>query len=320
MIAFSRTRNVYGTANGTTLDSLRAGIDAIVRAAGWTRSAVTGGYKYVFSSRQDLSAACYIRDLGDTQTGTPLLRINFGSADGARMGRNHFLAVTDARTHYDVIANGVHVFIALRGVANVPPSEGLTFGVLAASVCGGIPYVPIDPTPCGNEPVVTEAWWSSGAAGGFRFNWLHDENNDWSACYNEDLYHAGSGREARLRVLPTGTPNADFGLFPSNPQVQWMDGSPLYFDPLLAWGYPTARVRGQIYDCMLASKDVALDSPLYTYEQNPETGGAYPEAFTWRSWSHYIGDMSYGAPGTYYGSLYVLTDTPGAYLEGNYAY
>jgi hypothetical protein len=319
LIAFSQSPVTVATVDGTSIASLRSGLDTILQSVGWTRVSVTGGFRYTLTSRQEFSASCWIRDLGDDLLGLPCLTIQFGSEDGSIMGRPHLLGISPLRTHYDVIASGPQFFVALRGYTNQVVDGEQTFDVRATSVCGGIPYVPID--TCG-EPIeeITDVWWSSGAGNGesFRSGWRHDDTADWSACYNGEVFASGAPQEARLRLSPVAQP--DWDLFYSRQQTQWMDETPLYFEPLIAWGFPSARVRAQIYDAMWASKDVPLDSALVTFERNPDTGLSYAESFLWRSWSHYFGDMSHGAPGTYYGCLYLLTVAPTSFLESNYAY
>jgi hypothetical protein len=317
-IAFSHTRNVFATIDGSTKAILLAGLDNVLQSAGWVRSSVTGGFKYLLTSRQGLTAACFIRDLGATDLGLPCLTIQFATADESAMGKTHLLGASSYRT-YDVIANGVHMFAAVSGLTNLPPEGETTFGVTRLAVCGGIPYVPFDNACAGLDPEdFSSVWWSSGSSSGdtFRTSWYHDASNEWSAYYNGELYDSGAAAEARLRLGAVAHPTDNF--FIPGQKTQWLDGTPLYFDPLLAWGDPTARVRAQIYDAMLASRDVPIDTLLTTYERDPDTGSNYPEAFVWRCWSHWNGSLT--SEHTYFGSLHVLIQEPSAYLESNYAY
>lgn len=319
MIAFSHSALTVATVNGTNITNLLYGLDIVLQSVGMARVSVTGGFKYTLTSRQGFSACCWIRDLGASQFGMACLSVQFGSVDGSLMGRTHLLGVSAQRAHYDVIASGPQFFIALRGYTDQMLTGEGAFGTRAYSVAGGIPYVPVG--TCG-EPIeeITQVWWSSGSGNGesFRSSWRHDDTANWSACYNGEVFNVGAAAAARLRLSPVGQPAWD--LFYSKQQTQWHDESPLYFEPLLAWGYPSARVRAQIYDAMWASKDQPLDHSLVTQERNPDTGTAYPESFSWRNWSHSTGDMSWGSPGTYYGCLYLLTVAPTSFLESNYAY
>lgn len=322
-IAFSQAPIVAASIDGETSSALRAGIHSALTAAGWESEAVTDGYQYTLASPQstgagELQAKCRVRDIGQTVLSTPCVTVQFLSYDEGRLGFEHPVAVLAGRT-YELIAGACQMFLALPGYSSDPHES-----VYAHAVCGGIPYVPKNLTgECALEGIaqsVSEAWWSSGVSAhnalAFRSAWYHDEGGRWSACYNGDL--AGSETAAyqpenRLALKAVSHPDWDLGIFLSNQQTQWMDESPLYFDPLLTWGTGVdaanglARIRGQIWDAMLGSKDAPLGHEL--------TAGG----FTWRNWMHYQGGMSAGAPGSYYSSLYLLEP---AVVEGasNYAY
>jgi hypothetical protein len=306
-VAYSHSRIVVDEVDGTTQANLRAGLHAALELAGWIAESITDGYKYTIVTRQGLTAACWT---GITSiTGTPYITVQFGSADGAQMGLVHRLACTPSRESYQVIANECQMFVSLTGKWDLG-----TDGIDATFVCGGVPYIPKDVllSDC-SAPEITEAWWSSGSRYGFRNHTSHP-NGEYSACFDGEL--TTGGVEARLQLAPLTHANIDFFASMSDPppKTQWFDGTPLYTDPLLLWGTPIARVRGQIWDAMLGSTAQALDHEITTEEINPDTGDAYDGEFIWRNFM-YSDNLA-----THYSSLYLLTQVPDGFTESNYAY
>src|SRR5215203_5997913 len=125
-IAFSRSAIIDTTADGTTVALLRAGLHTALTDAGWSATGVTGGYKFTFTSRQDLTAACWIRDEGLTIFGYPCLSVQFGSEDGGHMGRVHLLVASAHREAYQVVANHCQMFVSLTGKYYLGPDAEAT--------------------------------------------------------------------------------------------------------------------------------------------------------------------------------------------------
>jgi hypothetical protein len=317
-IAFSRSRIIERSIPGTSISLLRAGLNTALTDAGWVGSSVTGGYKYVITTRQGLQAACWIRDLGIDVLGTPALSVHFGKVDGSLMGLQHLLVCSSYRESYDIIANECQMFVGLHGhTGSGPASESIFGGLANLAVCGGVPYVPLAVvlSDCGAaEPEVSELWWSSGSRHGFRSEYLHPDG-EYSSGYDGDVQAGGGAAESRLRLAPLSHAQYDFSYDASPPQLtQWADGTAVYTDPLLLWGAPVARVRGQIWDAMLGSLPAALDAEITTEETDPDTGVDYAGLFTWRNYLYSPGLESH------YSALYLLTQVPDGFLESNYAY
>jgi hypothetical protein len=307
-VAYSHSRIVVETIDGTTSANLRAGLHAALELAGWSAAPVTGGYKYTITSRQGLTAACWIRDGNPLLT--PRVNVQFGSADGSQMGYEHQIVTRAGRESYQIIANDCQMFVALEGQWNVAPdTDAYLF------VCGGVPYIPQDvllSSDC-SAPEILEAWWSSGSTHGFRNNTTHP-SSEYSACFDGELT-TGGGSDTRLRLAPLA--HADSEYRTPAPQTQWFNGDPVYTDPLLLWGSPVARVRGQIWDCMMGSLPRALDHEITTEEIDPDSGEPYDYEFVWRNYMY--SDPSISTT-TLYSSLYLLTQSPDGFTESNYAY
>jgi hypothetical protein len=313
-VAYSHSRIVVETVDGTTVANLRAGLHSALTTAGWSAASITGGHKYTITTRQGLTAACWIRDLGALLLSThPCLTVQFGSADGSQMGYEHLLACTAYRTSYQVIANECQMFVSWAGKWNVGPVEESSPPIDALAVCGGVPYIPKDVllSDC-SAPEITEAWWSSGSRIGFRNFTTHPES-EYSACFDGELTTLGA-TDSRLRLAPLAHPYYDFVSSPLPAKTQWFDETPVYTDPLLLWGAPVARVRGQIWDAMLGSTAQALDHEITTEEVDPDTNEPYEGNFVWRNYMHSEGIE------THYASLYLLTQVPDGFIESNYAY
>jgi hypothetical protein len=191
--------------------------------------------------------------------------------------------------------NACQLFISLPGYTNDTHA-----GLMAHAVAGGVPYVPVivSPDECAAERVheTTEAWWSAG--GSFRYAW-DIAWSDSSACYNGNLTTEYGGQ---LFLCAQQSPASDYsGVI--GQQVQWCNGDPLYFDPLLAWDH---KVRAQLWDALRGSKDAPLDDELETEE-------APGQFYSWRNWMHH---KDINAPDTfisaytYHSALYLLQQTP----------
>jgi hypothetical protein len=314
---------------GGNAQSLLAQIHRVLVWAGWFPTPVEAGYEYVIYSPQGagLKARCRITDTY-RQGGSSGLVVQFRSFDGQRVGYPHPIICEQGRW-YEMTVGKSQLFLATTGYSSDSP-EG-TGGAWGNWVCGGIPYIAELPDLCLDEPIpgqtVFEAWWSSGsdnnllaaAAGyGFRVGWRN--RWAWDGCWNGSRIGGyAMPEQSVLRIAVLAQPYPDYGIYPSYQQTQWAMGTPLYLEPFLIWGdteQDYGRLRGQIWDAMWCTLDRPLDQEMMTFEQ----GRGW---VTWRNWTHYKGNMSMGAPGSYYGSLYLVKKVdlePEELIESNYAY
>lgn len=318
-IAFSDAPIVFrGDINGGGSASLLAGIDEALNAVGWTSEAIAGGKKYSFTSKQGLKAKCKIADIGYQSGSDRGITIQFLSEDESQEGYRHPLLYKTGRV-YEVTAGRSQMFIAATGFSSDSP-EG-PGGAFGHAVCGGVPFVPNCLDEEHKQQLVTDCWWSSGTennffgAQGFRVGWNTPFSSAWDGCVN--LVREGGVNlplETVLRLGVVSHPYQDYLGLPANQKTQRIDGSPLFFEPMLIWGSPIAKLRAQIWDALLGSKDAPLDDEITTQEFDPVTGQLYG-TFTWRNWMH---DKASGAPASYYSALYLLKGSP--IVESNYAY
>jgi hypothetical protein len=324
-IAFSGGPRIVAVIDGSSSAGLRAGLHDAVTEVGWAFDAVGGGYKYRMVSRQGFAAKCLIRDIGFAYGGKSAITIQFLSDDEERLGCEHPLFFIAGRS-YEIFACNCQMFVAAIGYSSDSP-EGLG-GQYGHFVCGGVPYTPQTGPPCQGEPgpeiPVTEAWWSSGAGlsifgpQGFRLD-FRNLGAEWDGCWNGNRMGGTKWPLSnRLQLAAVAHSGADY-TWATMPQTEWVDGEPLYFDPLLIWG---GMVRGQVWNAMLGSKHAPLDDVVVTEEFDPESAESYG-VISWRNWMHHKGDLS-GGKGTYYASLYLrLGTTPEdeiVPIRSNYAY
>lgn len=316
-VAYSGQPPVYASGlAGASPGALIASIDSVVRQAGWQATSVPGGYLYRIVSPQGFVARCLVANLGKTYLGIPGVTVQFRSDDQTLKGVEHLLLTTPARDGiWEIYVNPCQIFIATQGFSSKSPEQGYP-SALYNAVCGGIPYVPLLNTPCFDNPAspitVTDVWWSSGAyshAGEPSFRVATYNSVLWDGCWNGALMSGIKDENRRLRLAVRGSSTADYGIFPSLPKVQWFDGQPLFFDPMLIWGDPQGIMRAQIWDAVLVSKDMPLENEI-SDENNA----------IWRNWTHYDGDMSRGGGFSYYGCLYLLKSPPIAGGPSNYVY
>lgn len=317
--------------DGETAVALRAGIHAMMVAAGIDFEAVENGYLYELLSDQSLRCRVLIKDAGLQVDGKSELTVQFQSVDGERLGVEHPL-IYDTDRSYEITVSRAQLFIALTGYS----SDEASNGHWGQAVCGGVPFIPDLPLVCLDEGVqeseeVTEAWWSSGSGDnelaapyGFRASWVNRWK--WDGCWNGDLvggYNQPEPSILRLAVLAHPLPDFGSGI-PVAQQTIWVNGEPLYVDPFLIWGDAPGsigRLRGQIWDAMLATADCPLDDEIETQEYAPITGIPYGD-FHWRNWMQFQGGAEHGSPGSYYSALYLLTNITDLQNAGesNYAY
>jgi hypothetical protein len=319
-IAFSNAPIIDDLITGTSAAGFVAALDALLVSAGWDRIAtLADGFKYRITSPQGLIARVTVEESGFAG----FVNVHMLDDTEAITSQLFDLFCTTGR-EYRVTAGVCQMFLALPGV-----SDDQHASQHYHSLACGIPYIAegelgeILTDECAvhtNSDETTEAWWIEGnGAGGvdnFRYSLICRK---WSACRNGSLVESSNfNTAARLRIFPLRHPYGPFN--PSAQKTQWCNGEPLFIDPCIGWGDTAgnpARVRGQVYDAMLASYDHALDAELETSEPAGET---FASVF-WRNYTHFKGSMTAGEPHSYHGSLYLRTGGPGGDPEpSNYAY
>ena len=326
-LAFSMSDIVRNDAiDGSTAASLFAGIHAVLDAAGWLSSAMPGGNKYRIESPQGLFARCQITDISDIFT--QRVRVQFTSDDEMRMGFQHELRCEFGRV-FQIWANICQMFISRPGLSDATTTLG-------DSCAGGIPWVKNPPggfvantRPDDCELSLPDSpdedvWWSCGDRRifvGYADNFRNEFRCDraWSACYKSDLTNQEDAdvnglwpvRNLRLAIV---TPLYDVDRTDNPVRMVWVaDAKPLHLDPLLAWAVSAepakpSRIRGQLWDAVIASRDYALDSEREIDER------------IWINYSHST-DQTRGQ-GSFYYTLHLLKVEPVAPppVAANYAY
>ncbi len=328
-VAYSDVPPIFApNIDGETAAALQAGIHAAMTAAGIDSESTEDGYLYELRSDQNIACRVLIEDAG-VVGGKGQLTVQFRSVDGERLGVEHPI-IYDTDRIYEMQLSRTQLFLALTGYS----SDEAPNGKWGLAVCGGVPYIPDLPLLCLEEPVqeqeeITEAWWSSGSDNnvladgyGFRVSWKNKWK--WDGCWQgQRVGGYASPEPSILRLAVLARPLPDWaGL--SAQQTQYVNGDPLYIEPFVVWGETEGaigRLRGQIWDAILATKDRPLEHEIVTEEFDPVTALKYGN-FTWRNWMHYQGDMSHGAKGSYYSGLYLLKSITGQAGggESNYAY
>jgi hypothetical protein len=324
----------------TNGESLIAALDAIVVSAGWERLGVFGnGYEYLVTSPQLLTCHCRIYKPDEWVSGALVhaIAIQILSTDGNRLGRKHPIyfhgqAAADY-TQLSVWANKCQLFTYRPGIG--PPTgssedPGWCFH-------GGIPFSPaliIAGAECSPNPALpltacAEMWWSASegqGAGGYTGRPCLRNTlrlfDGYSVCYNGLLQSrtlAASEPLARNPGSPLipfaipGIPGSSRFAGPTCPGLVWTDGqTPLYLDPLIAWGESLGSrpiIRGQLWDAVVGTKRVVYDASV-TLGTNDSTG--LPMV-----WSNYMyGGESSGDGLAHIPSLLLLID-PGNQTSGD---
>lgn len=326
----------YGI-DGSSASSLIAGIHRGLQLAGWAYTAIAGGWRYDIISPQGLTCRVRVVDGGTPIGGKGRVWVQFQSSDGLRSGLLHGLIYNTNRV-YELIASQCQLAISMTGYS----SDLFTDGDVASYVIGGIPYssfydgaICVEANPDAEE--VVEAWWASGSGvslpttsgeatisleHGFRNHWRN--RYAWDGCWNgKKIWQQGPDDAASLRLATLAPPDQSYGYGPSFQQVRWVDGSGLYYEPLLIWSDTAGgrgRLLGQMYDAVRCSIDRPLENEIQTQEADPDAPAKYA-SLTWRNFCHYQGSMATGNKGSYWGSLYLLRYVePQGDLESNYVY
>lgn len=324
-IAFSQRKVIRTLIPGVNQEQFIEAMDSALPFASWERiEAVDDGFKYRLTSDQGLIARCLIQPFSSSQ-----ILVQFMSEDETQLGVEHLLQMSAGR-EFVLIAGHCQMFLGLPGYTD--DQEGGEFG---HSVAGGIPY--IDPAEIGDavegqcglttddENLTTELWWScgdsinAGVAGGqanFRYS-LTCNRRVWSGCRNGVEAHSDSTVGDALVIYPLRHPRGPQS--PSGQITAFIDGTPLWIDPLIGWGDRDGitKCRGQLWDAMLSSIHQPLDDTFLSEELdvNSETGQA-----SWINYTHYKGVMTNQEPHSYNGSLYLLSRVYQNGDDSNYAY
>lgn len=245
---------VYRTFPAQTSASALVGLlkSALV-AAGWTSSAISGGFKLSTASPQGFAVAVNITDLGGPQVGVQM--------SGSVNGFLHKIAwepdLNTIRPYgYQIVANPCNFFISRPGVASDPDGS---------AVSGGIPFVASN---CGVGSGPTEVWYSfgdsanspffanmnpriaidTGGLGGFLLG-------SQEGCFNGTLYTFNDWSSPQ--ILRYSSAQAGFGT------TLWADGTDLLYEPLVAWPLTDGgdvEIRGQVYNAAVRSSSTAMDT------------------------------------------------------------
>ncbi len=186
----------------------------------------------------------------------------------------------------------------------------------------GIPFIPnlSPPIGCapgiGPGPAVTEAWWScDGFRRGFEPTFIGAGSDAWSACYNGAILLSSDADASHLNLLrlfpPAIATTIPFNANPSVPRTLLrasIGSGALYADPVIGWGIgplSADRLRGQLWNCVMPTKDAALDG-AYTVDGINFVNYMHDGTGNTSKWS----------------SLYLLTSAllPAATGLGNYVY
>lgn len=260
-IALTQTRIVYRQFLASTRLSLINEINSALQVAGWTSTAVTGGYRLLGVSPQGLGIYLYVRDLGhtyfDNPNFLPQVTFNFTSLDGLSVGMDHEI-VTGLGT-YQVITGCCYLWLSVRGT---------TFHPAGSHLGGGIPYLP-GIAPCeGSIPAA--------AAPAQVFWCMSDGSNDvgprnslilnGTMAHSEALwgtsYCAPGNLIGSVRIPTLTAASAIFGGFDYPSPMLWRNGNFFNIEPMLVWGLANdiePKIRGQIYDAMIFTKKTAMD-------------------------------------------------------------
>jgi hypothetical protein len=317
-IAFTKQPIVRATATGATRAALIDSLAAILSSAGWTTENIRHGKRMQCTSPQGLQAKLWMEDLGETMVSVygPAISLRASCADLSHSTATHKLMVG---RDYDVIAGVCQTFIAMPGVSSQVAPDGYWGHHFAF----GVPWLPETPSAsCAGrlETDVDAAWWLSGSGlHSFRNGYQHEYGN-WAGYWSTDgLAVRGTVRvESQLQARVKSLMNDPYG---SLPAVVYGDGTPLYLDPLIAWGSPgrdgPPKLRGQIWDAVWCSKPLELAATFETEEIDEDSG--QPFQVTWENWSYM--HETWRIPSTWWGCLCLaLPGAGGGSGESNYAY
>ena len=279
--------------------TLMSDLDAAFGAAGWSSEIITDGKLYLLESPQGLVARVRMWIDTSDSLNDDYVSVRVESADGTRLGMNHWLSVGSGR-ELQVVAGICQFFISRPG------SSEDEFDNAHNMVCGGVLKVPEpDCGGVGDAATTTEAWWSNGDRdSGAGHAWRRNLRNHRYAFHSSSACRNGvMGSPSTLDWFPrlfVPTPPIDVDYWEGYlaSRVRWHDGSPLFFDPLFGWGDAAnpARLIGSLWDSMVMS----IDSPL---DAESNFDGNF-----FINFSH--ADDALEGRGTFFSSLLLLKDTP----------
>lgn len=292
-LAYTDSLIRYETVAVEPLADFIAALDAILVDVGWEKiSAYENGWLYQLASPQELTARCRIWNPAVDATYTkPHFALQFLSAvDPLKVGHVHrffagwaplFGGDTREFTHYNVWANQCSLFIG----AVHPESRDNQ----PKAVQGGIPYAygATEQTPeCGAEnpppaEATNELWWSAGDDEGTyrQFPAGPTAALSFRSCYYAMRYsfcHNGAvtNFDTENPTLPVEANLLQLGILKASyywtgQTYTWAEGFvypdllPLASEPYLIHN---ARIYGELYDAVLLTKPMALDTNESIYE------------------------------------------------------
>lgn len=254
------------TVRGDTNAHLRADIHTILSAL-MPFVAITDGFAYTLTTPNGLTA---ILRVWNPSLGGAAGVVSFQMTDitNTRVGFEHWIDTGSGHT-YRLAACPSQIFLAASGVVRRVD--------VGNSVAMGIPYVAdVSPSSGCVEGIgpgtTTECWWSCGDGGSNanHFRWTYFSGDAWSACYNGDLINSALtpySETGRLRLIPPAIAQRLDSPSVSVRALFRGSNTPLYADPLIAWGsslnpLSIAKVRGQLFNSTMPTMDNALDATI----------------------------------------------------------
>jgi hypothetical protein len=281
---------VYATFAGDTPPGFVAGIKDQLVAAGWTATAVTGGWSFLGVSPQGLSVKVKIWDPGGSD---PIVNFQFSSASATGIERR---VLVGTGFEFQIVANPCQFFLSRPGLAGLPSGS---------VVCGGVPWVP--ESACGGSTAAEaaeEAWWAMSDFYGSPFFPAHTLRTMllhyttfhgmgeavWNGVFAQSATALGSFGQGVPEIVAITYPgDIDGGSF-NQYETRWYPDTALVYEPLIAWGDTLSAapvVRGQLWDAVVLSKDYPMDS---TYAA--ELAGPPYDA---RSWINFTDSYFWGS-------------------------
>ncbi len=290
----------YGI-DGATSAGLRAGLDALLTACGWTVvRAIADGKVYEGTSSQARKVRLIIQDLGDVDQGAGFIRLTFWNPAETVAGAVHPLIYRAGRV-YRAVACECHLFVWLGTTTLGAHSDGYR----GYDVAGGIPYIPEldlgDPCGGGDSLLVSDIFWScsAGLGGGgiganpwggglfVYYDFYSFRNHFLCGSPWNGVYSVSSGYENGLvkKYGDFGIPPLQVRLIPHCPlrnstgaqktgNLRFSTDAPLRVEPFIAWD---GAIRGQLYNAFIECRRNAAGVEIADDED---------AAYTWVNYSY----------------------------------
>jgi len=229
--------------------------------AGWTATAITGGWRLRTHNKQALEV--YV-DLWDNGTS---ISLQLSSTSTAAVGYEHKLAPGRV---YQICACASGFFISSPGLAADPGGS---------AVCGGIPYL-AKTSDMGDQSLgINEVWFSFGDAYGSPFAYAENprvnldtdlgnaNGGGWQwnqvGCVNGVVHPLPDYTFSVPQILRRSSLAPDQGNKAMDSHPLWNGEIPIWYPAFVGWGDESnsqIRVRGQIYNAVVISATAAMDT------------------------------------------------------------